>query len=42
MGFSTLVWQQVEKENSDFKSLLKTDIVSHPARAYGIGEYIYK
>ena len=45
MSSSALVRQQIlEKENSEFKPAklrLKIDLVSYPARAEGLGKYIY-
>ena len=44
LGSLTKVWQLVsEKENFEFKPVklrIKTDLVSHPDRAEGLGEYI--
>ena len=40
---STMVWQPV-LENSEFKQVklsLKIDLVSHPARAEGLGKYMF-
>ena len=40
----TFIWQLVSKENYEFKPVklrLKIDLVSHPARAKGLGKHTY-